>query len=30
VLDSRRADVRYEDYQGHQLDRAMLDLLRAF
>lgn len=28
-LDSRRSDVRYEDRQGRQLDRAMLDLLRA-
>jgi len=30
VLDSRRADVRYERYRGHQLDRTMLELLRAF
>ena len=28
VLDSGRADVRYEDWRGHKLDRAMLDLLR--
>ena len=28
VLDSGRADVRYEDWRGHALDRAMLDLLR--
>jgi aryl-phospho-beta-D-glucosidase BglC (GH1 family) len=28
VLDSRRADVNYEDWHGHQLDRKMLDLLR--
>jgi endoglucanase len=30
VLDSRRADVHYEPYRGHELDRAMLELLRAF
>ena len=30
ILDSGRADVRYETYKGHQLDRAMLELLRAF
>jgi endoglucanase len=29
VVDSRRADVAYEDFQGHKLDRAMLDLLRS-
>jgi endoglucanase len=29
ILDSGRTDVRYEDWQGHKLDRAMLDLLRA-
>jgi len=29
VLDSNRADVRYEDFRGHKLDRAMLELLRA-
>ena len=27
-LDSGRADVRCEDWRGHGLDRAMLDLLR--
>lgn len=27
ILDSGRADVRYEDYQGHQLDRQMLEVL---
>lgn len=27
VLDSRRSDVRYEAYHGHQLDRQMLDVL---
>ena len=30
VLDSGRADIRYEDWRGHALDRAMLDLLRRF
>ena len=29
VLDSGRADVKYENFRGHQLDRAMLELLRA-
>ncbi len=29
VLDSERADVRYEAFRGHQLDRRMLELLRA-
>ncbi|MDP4148181.1 MAG: cellulase family glycosylhydrolase [Bacteroidota bacterium] len=29
VLDSGRADVVYEDWHGHKLDRAFLDLLRA-
>lgn len=28
VLDSQRADVQYEDYRGHKLDRQMLELLR--
>ncbi len=28
VLDSERADVQYEDYKGHKLDRKMLELLR--
>ncbi len=28
-VDSGRADVRYEDFKGHQLDREMLELLRA-
>lgn len=27
-VDSERADVRYEEYKGHKLDRAMLELLR--
>jgi len=30
ILDSGRADVKYETYKGHQLDRAMLELLQAF
>ncbi len=29
VLDSQRADVKYETFRGHQLDRQMLELLRA-
>lgn len=29
ILDSGRADVAYEDFQGHKLDRKMLDLLLA-
>lgn len=29
VLDSERADVRYEDYKGHKLDRRMVELLRS-
>lgn len=30
ILDSERADVVYEDWHGHKLDRALLDLLQAF
>lgn len=30
ILDSGRADVAYEDFHGHRLDRALLDLLREF
>jgi endoglucanase len=30
VLDSGRADVQYEDFHGHKLDRTMLDLLRKY
>jgi endoglucanase len=30
VMDSERADVPYEDYQGHKLDRKMLELLRKY
>lgn len=29
VLDSNRADVKYEHFHGHRLDRQMLELLRA-
>ena len=29
ILDSERADVKYENFHGHKLDRAMLELLRA-
>ncbi len=29
ILDSERADVAYEDFKGHKLDRRMLELLRA-
>jgi endoglucanase len=29
VLDSGRADVKYENLRGHQLDREMLELLRT-
>jgi endoglucanase len=29
VLDSGRADVVYEEFKGHKLDRAMLELLRS-
>jgi endoglucanase len=30
VLDSGRSDVAYETWRGHKLDRAMLELLRAY
>lgn len=30
VLDSGREDVEYEDFQGHKLDRKMLDLLQKY
>jgi len=30
VLDSNRADVDYEDWHGHKLDRKLLNLLREF
>jgi hypothetical protein len=30
ILDSGRADVAYEDFQGHKLDRQLLDLLQRY
>ncbi|PTY00003.1 glycoside hydrolase [Verrucomicrobia bacterium LW23] len=30
VLDSGRADVQYEDYQGHKLDRRLLEILQKY
>lgn len=30
ILDSGRKDVKYEDYQGHKLDRKMLELLQRY
>src|SRR5436190_1657323 len=30
ILDSGRADVKYEDWRGHKLDKAMLELLQEF
>jgi endoglucanase len=30
IFDSHRQDVAYESFQGHQLDRSMLELLREF
>ena len=30
VLDSGRADVAYEDFHGHKLDRKMLDVLLKY
>ncbi|HNT75996.1 MAG TPA: cellulase family glycosylhydrolase [Anaerolineae bacterium] len=30
ILDSGRADVAYEDWRGHKLDRALLTLLQEF
>ncbi len=30
VLDSGRADVQYEDFHGHKLDRQMMDLLQRY
>jgi endoglucanase len=29
ALDSGRKDVKYEDWKGHKLDRAMLELIKA-
>ncbi|XHR27872.1 MAG: glycoside hydrolase family 5 protein [Chthoniobacteraceae bacterium] len=30
ILDSQRADVHYEPYKGHKLDRKMLELLQKY
>ena len=30
LLDSNRADVEYEEFQGHRLDRRMLELLQRY
>jgi len=30
VMDSERTDVAYENFHGHKLDRAMLELLREY
>lgn len=30
VLDSKRSDITYETWEGHQLDRAMLELLQKY
>ncbi|HYG40435.1 MAG TPA: cellulase family glycosylhydrolase [Cytophagales bacterium] len=30
ILDSKRADVQYEDWHGHKLDRKMLTLLQKY
>lgn len=30
VLDSERADVKYENFEGHKLDRKLLDLLQRY
>jgi endoglucanase len=30
ILDSERADVAYEDWHGHKLDRKLLELLQAY
>lgn len=30
ILDSNRADVKHEAFRGHDLDREMLDLIRAY
>lgn len=30
IIDSDRADVQYEDFQGHKLDQKMLSLLQDF
>ena len=30
ILDSDRKDVQYEDFNGHKLDRKMLELLQKY
>jgi endoglucanase len=30
ILDSDRQDVAYEEFQGHKVDRKMLDLLQKY
>ena len=30
IIDSERSDVKYEDFHGHKLDRALLDLLQRY
>lgn len=30
IIDSGRTDVEYEDFEGHKLDRKMLELLRRY
>ena len=30
ILDSNRADCKYEEWRGHKLDRAMLDILKRY
>jgi endoglucanase len=30
IIDSGRADVAYEDFRGHKLDKKLLDLLRQY
>ena len=30
ILDSGHADLKYEDFHGHKLDRKMLELLKKF
>jgi endoglucanase len=29
ILDSERADVKYEDFKGHKLDRKMLEVIKG-
>ena len=30
IVDSQRADIEYEDYHGHKLDRKMLEVLQKY